>query len=143
MVFDFATYDLSGRCRALIEAKLRYGATASWAALTRRNWLSHGHVPPADYLILIVPDQVFIWPSEAAPDSQPSQCIQAEPLLAPYLGRIGVASGNIGPRAFEQVVHWWLEDLTLQRPKVWTEGLRKSGLVELLAGQQVLVEDSQ
>lgn len=144
MFFDFATIDSKGKRRFQVEAKLRRGPriNAEWATAIRGNWMLQGEVPAADGLIIVVPERLFVWQEVAAGASPPTHDIDARPLLAPYFERLGTTAQQIGPRAFEQLVRWWLEDLTQQRPLAWTDELKRSGLVEALAGQEVLSEDA-
>ena len=144
MFFDFSTFDSKGKRRYLVEAKLRRGPriNAEWAAATRGNWMSQGELPVADGLLLVLPERLFFWPSSAVGGAPPKQDINAGPLLAPYFARLGVTPDQVGAAAFEGLVRWWLEDLTQQRPLAWTDELKRSGLVEALAGQEVLSENA-
>lgn len=139
MVFDFAISDSRGNQLVLVEVKNRRGADAKWAALMRRNWLSHG-LDPQVALLLVVPEHVFVWPPGSPSEAPPTHDLDARPLFEPYLSRLRVSAADIGPRAFEQVIHWWLDDLTQQQPLAWTEELRLSGLATSLAGKEVVSE---
>jgi hypothetical protein len=135
--YDFAAYDASGQLRVLIEAKRRTGTTASWARRFRRNDLAHGTPLPGELFAIVVPDKLYVWPMQSPPDAEPLE-VDAQPLLAPYFQRAGTSPDNIDPMAFELLVSWWLSDLSRGELPEPGEALKRSGLIDALAGGRIV-----
>ncbi len=54
---DLAVYNSHGRLTAIAEVKNKMGASADWAARTRRNMLAHGDFGNAEFFLMITPEK--------------------------------------------------------------------------------------
>ncbi len=110
---DFIAYDADGTVVLLAEAKSRRGTSNSWAAKLRHNILSHGELPRSQYFLIATPERMYGWRQENLPTSEvlPQFTVDTQKALAPYFGKMNIEPTNIGPRAFELLIHTWLTDI--------------------------------
>ena len=110
---DFIAYDRQGRVVLLAEAKSRRGTSEQWAAGLRRNMLSHGLLPLAKYFLIATPERLYLWnqehPDQA--DAAPEYSIDAAKEFQPWFRRLSLEPSDIGPEAFELLVHAWLNGI--------------------------------
>ena len=111
MNIDLAVYDRSQRLILTVEAKKKFGASAKWAAQTRRNLVVHGFYPLASYFLLATPEKFFLWTSEKnnLEETLPNFVEDADLLLKPHLAELGFNLREIDGYVFEQVVAHWLK----------------------------------
>jgi len=109
---DFSIYDHSGHLAAVAEAKKKPGITRAWAAKWARNFLAHARRTSPAYLLLITPEQVYLWerPAESA-EAEPTYVFDSNFLFEPYLRRLEVDPRRMSPQAFELLVGSWLHDV--------------------------------
>src|SRR5260370_27981919 len=110
---DFVAYDKEGHVVLLAEAKSRRGTSEHWAALLRRNMLSHGVLPWAKYFLIATPERMYLWKQERPNPSEapPEFTIDATKVLQPYFQKLHQEPSDIGPEAFELLVSAWLTDI--------------------------------
>ena len=110
---DFIAYDRQGRVVLLAEAKSRRGTSEQWAAGLRRNMLSHGHLPLAKYFLIATPERLYLWNQEhpEQADAAPEYTIDAAKEFQPWFRRLSLEPSDIGPEAFELLVHAWLSGI--------------------------------
>ena len=110
---DFIAYDRQGSVILLAEAKCRRGTSGQWAAELRRNMLSHGLLPLARYFLIATPERLYLWnqehPNQA--DAAPEYTIDAAKEFQPWFQRLSLNPSDIGPEAFELLVHAWLSGI--------------------------------
>ncbi len=129
--FDFLVQDRDFRLRALVEVKARRGSDPEWAAKLRRNILAHGHVPDAEFFLIVTADRVYIWRGQGNEDRvPPTYVLDSKLLFRPYLERAQLDLSKVSPEAFELLVAAWLSDV------IHAEQLGG----EALGGQSLLVE---
>lgn len=110
---DFVAYDREGRVVLLAEAKSRRGTSEHWAALLRRNMLSHGILPWAKYFLIATPERMYLWKQEHPDPAEvpPEFTIDAAKVFQPYFQKLHQEPSEIGPEAFELLVLTWLTDI--------------------------------
>lgn len=135
---DFIAYGADGTVRAMVEARRVSGTSAGWASGFRRNAIAHGSEWATAVSAVVTRDWLYVWRSGAAPDAAPDHTIDAGPLLAPYLERIGATAGTIEPMAFELLVSWWLEDLARGAASGPASALDDTGFTRALAGTRLV-----
>ena len=109
--------------------------------------LAHGAVPNARYLLLVLPDRLYLWKNAGnTPDLvEPTYEINAEPFFRPYFESAGVSPPRLTPEAFELIVTAWLNCLVhlgipKDLPEEQRQVLEESGLIEAIRGGSVAVE---
>jgi hypothetical protein len=114
---DFIVYDKEGQIILLAEAKSRRGTSEHWAARLRKNMLSHGTLPWAQYFLIATPERMYLWRQEpkqehADPAEIPPEfTIDAAKEFRPYFQKLHLEPSDMGPEAFELLVLTWLTDI--------------------------------
>jgi hypothetical protein len=136
---DFTAYGSDGRVRATVEARRVSETSSAWAAEFRRNAIDHGRPAWATGVCAVITlDKLYVWESGAGPDAAPDHEIDARPILAPYLARIGATPETIESMAFELLVSWWLEDLSRSASAGQPSLLDATGLTRALVGTRLV-----
>jgi hypothetical protein len=75
--------------------------------------LAHGLLPLAKYFLIATPERLYLWnqehPDQA--DAAPEYSIDAAKELLPWFRRLSLEPSDIGPEAFELLVHAWLNGI--------------------------------
>jgi hypothetical protein len=110
---DFIAYDRQGHVVLLAEAKSRRGTSEQWAAGLRKNMLSHGLLPLAKYFLIATPERLYFWNQEhpERADAAPEYTIDAAREFQPWFQKLSLEPSDIGPEAFELLVHAWLNGI--------------------------------
>lgn len=141
---DFATEGPPGSPGLIVEAKRIRRSAPEWARDWRRNLLRHEPEGLTDVILALVTlERVFVWPTGADPDALPSFVFDTLEHLGAYFRRVKAAPGSMSPRGFEELVSWWLEDLTdpqrvARLPEHQRGELERSGMLAALQGAQVV-----
>lgn len=138
---DIAVYGKDKRLKLLVEIKMKYGTSISWAAKMRRNMYAHGLLPETDFFLLTLPDKFYLWKDvgiliEAI---EPSYEINPQSFLEPYYRKANVSPSNITEASLELIISSWLTqiitvpsmDLLASDYKDW---LIDSGLFDAIQG---------
>lgn len=136
MYYDVAAYGRDGNLSVIGEAKVRLATDAKWAAEVRRNILEHESQVRARFFMVVVPDRLYLWHGDASPEATPLE-IDAQETFAPYFKLLGISPAEIQPVTFENVVSWWLSDLTHADPTKVDPRLRQSGMLEAIVGGRI------
>lgn len=143
-LIDFVAYKPHGKVVLLAEAKSRRGTSESWAAKLRRNMLSHGELPSAQFFLIATPDRIYGWRQEESPasDVPPQFLIDATKALRPYFSKLRQNPQDISPTAFELLIHTWLTDIAGSKidktePDPALAPLIESGLISSLHEAQI------
>ena len=75
--------------------------------------LSHGLLPSAKYFLIATPERLYLWNQEH-PDqagAAPEYTIDASQEFQPWFRRLRLEPSEIGPEAFELLVHAWLNGI--------------------------------
>ena len=132
---DLALYSSHGRLIAIVQIKSKIATSLKWAAMTRRNILSHGDIGGVDFFLLVTPDRLYMWKDAGTEISPvpPTHKADTTAEFAPYFEGSGVSPESISGHAFELVVGAWLGDVmrSARRASENTDTLRtivESGL---------------
>jgi len=131
---DVVIYDKNGQLAAVIEAKIKKGASKDWAIEMRRNLFAHGFLPKTPYFILALPDRLYIWKNAANTSEiiEPDYEIDITELLKPYYDRSGISPENISYYSFELFLVSWLNEIILADTTQTPKWLADSGLLETI-----------
>lgn len=110
---DIIAYDQAGRVVLLAETRTKFGASAQWAAQFRRNMLSHGTLPDAQFFLIATPEHLFFWKQDhsTAADQLPQVTLDATRELKPYLEGVKRTADAVSERALEVLVFMWIADI--------------------------------
>lgn len=130
---DIVVFSPDGRIQLVVEVKNHTGASEEWATHFRRNLVAHSVLPEAEYFLLALPDNLFLWRSgEAAPAYRVPTAEALEPFRVAGSGEAGL----------EMAVNAWLNVLT--SPHVGEEEVERrygwlvhSGLYQRIRGGDV------
>ncbi len=148
-IADAVAYGPDGQLTLIVEAKSKTKTSRSWAKHMRRNLLSHGVVPKSRFLLLALPDRLYLWKDvNNAPDLiDPTYEIDAAPLFEPYFAMAQISPDQLTPQSFELIVNAWLNELIHSGipenvPPEARQALLDSGLLGAIKGGSVAVEVS-
>jgi len=144
---DLVAYDRDGQITLIAEVKGRIDTSRSWATRVRRNMLAHGVVPKSRFLLLAVPNRLYLWKDAGnTPELlEPTYEIDAIPFFQPYYERAGISADHLSAQTFELIVTSWLNELVQSGipanvPIEQKQVLEDSGLLEAIKGGSVAVE---
>lgn len=132
--------ETSDRARVLVvECKRMTVTTPADAAHVRRSFQGYAPNLSADYFMLALPTELFLWKGDADPDAPPQFSAPARPVLQSYLGTVADRPGGPRPESLEIAISSWLGDLasSIRKPDPDSEPERmilESGLFERLRG---------
>jgi hypothetical protein len=109
--YDYAVYDRRGQLFAVVEAKRRFGTTASWAREWHEIVMDQVDGPIEANVFLVTPDRIFIWHPGAGKSAPPDWTFEAGPWLDPYFTRLKIPAHEVAPHVFDQIVGLWLRDV--------------------------------
>src|ERR1043166_7896247 len=93
---DFAMFDRRGQLAAIAEAKKRPGTDSVWAAEWFRNYLAHHQSVTAPYVLLITPENLFLWKETGrAQAAEPSYAADARKVFSFYLKRSDLQANEL------------------------------------------------
>ena len=122
---DIVVSSPDGRIQLVVEVKNHPGASEEWATHFRRNLVAHSILPDAEYFLLALPDDLFLWKGAgAAEDAPPDYRVPTAEALEPF--RIA-GSDEAG---LEMAVNSWLNVLTSPGLREEEVGRRYGWLVE-------------
>jgi hypothetical protein len=136
-------YRADGNLAAAVETRANLDTDAEWAALYRRNILSHGGYPRAEFFVFITPNRIYVWKDAGnEPNLVYSDCvIPAEAIFAPYFQEIKASPEQLCGDSFEILAASWLEGViygtTLSPDAAGMAGLRRSGFLDAVRNGQV------
>lgn len=107
---DFLVTGPRGAPRALFEVKRRSQTSPSWARQIRANILDQMVSSHTDYLAIVTPDSLYLWPPGSATDADPV-LVSVEGTLREYARRLRQDLSTLSPQGFELLVGAWLGDL--------------------------------
>jgi len=146
-IADLVAYDVDGQMTLIVEVKSKTDTSRSWATRMSRNMLAHGVVPDSRFLLLALPDKLYLWKNTGnTPELvEPTYEIDALPFFQPYYERATISPTDLSGQSFEIIVTSWLNELIQSgiAPNVPEEQrhlLQESGLLDALKGGSVAVE---
>src|SRR5262245_50787484 len=112
-IADLVAYNPDGQITLIVEVKGRTDTSRDWATRMRRNILSHGLVPNSQFLLLALPDRLYLWKDAGnAPELvEPTYEIDATPFFQPYYERANISPDQLSSQSFELIVTSWLNEL--------------------------------
>jgi len=144
---DLVAYNPDGQITLLVEVKGRTDTSRSWATRMRRNMLAHGMAPKTRFLLLALPDRLYLWKDAGnTPDLvEPTYEIDATPFFQPYYARAGLSPDQLTHQSFELIVASWLNELIRSGmsdsvPEPQRQQIRDSGLLDAIKGGSIAVE---
>lgn len=146
-IADLVAYNPEGQITLIVEAKSKTDTSRSWATRMRRNMLAHGVVPNSRFLLLALPDRLYLWKDASnTPELvEPTYEIDATPFFKPYYERARISPDHLSGQSFDLIVTSWLNELiqtgipaTVPEPQ--RQLLEESGLLEALEGGSLVVE---
>ncbi len=113
----------------------------------RRNMLAHGVVPKSQFLLIALPDRLYLWKDSGnTPELvEPTYEIDPTPFFQPYYERAKIPPDKLSGRSFELIVTSWLNELIhfgipANVPDKQKQLIQESGLLEALKGGTIAVE---
>lgn len=141
---DLVVYDQEGWKILVVEVKGKLNTSRDWAAQWRRNMLAHGGMEHVGFVLLVTPDNLYMWKDAGAEPVAvpPTYVIDAKAVLKPYFDSARVDPASISGAAFELLVGAWLADLVHSdaMPEQMPEPLAESGLLEAIRHGRVEYE---
>jgi hypothetical protein len=110
---DVIAYDQAGSVVLLAEAKSRVGTSAEWAARFRRNMLSHGTLPKAQFFLIATPERLYFGKQDhpGVSDEPPEFTMDATREFKPYFDGLEKTSSAVSGPVLEILVLAWLTDI--------------------------------
>jgi hypothetical protein len=146
-IADLIAYNPDGKIALIVEVKSRTDTSRSWATRMRRNMLAHGVVPNSHFLLLALPDRLYLWKDSGnTPELvEPTYELDAMPFLQPYYERANISPDHLSSQSFELIVTSWLNELIQSGipanvPEAQRQLLQESGLLEALKGASLAIE---
>lgn len=146
-VADIVGYNPDGQLSLLVEIKSKTDTSRPWATRLRRNILAHGGVPNSRFLLIALPDRLYLWRDvgNLAESVEPTYEIDATPFFRPYYEQARISPDQLSERSFELIVTSWLNELILSGvpvtvPEAQRQALLETGLLEALQGGSIAVE---
>ena len=89
---DQVVYNPEGEIILVVETKSRIQTSRSWATQMRRNILAHNSIPSSHFLLLALPDRLYLWKDAGnTPELvEPTYEIDAKPFFHPYFEKSGL-----------------------------------------------------
>jgi hypothetical protein len=146
-IADLVAYSPDGEIALIAEVKSRTDTSRSWATRMRRNMLAHDVVPNSRFLLLALPDRLYLWKdiSNTPELIEPTYELDATPFFQPYYERANISPDHLSGQSFELIVTSWLNELIQSGvpanvPEQQRRLLQESGLLDALKGAIVAVE---
>lgn len=143
-IADLVAYNPDGQITLIVEVKSRTDTSRSWATHMRRNMLAHGVIPNSQFLLLALPDRLYLWKdADNTPELvEPTYEIDAKPFFQRYYERANIPTEHLNGQSFELIVTSWLNELIQSGipasvPEAQRKLLEDSGLLEALKGGSV------
>lgn len=110
-LFDFTAVDEAGRVSLVVEVKSKTGTDDRWARELHGLIADRSSAFDSSAFLIVTPDRLYAWSPCAPPESVFD--VDATDVLRSYLARADIGSDQrIEARTFEDVVGWWLQDLS-------------------------------
>lgn len=104
---DIVVFSPDDRIQLVVEVKNHPGASEEWATRFRRNLVAHSVLPDAEFFLLALPDDLFLWKnSQDSGDAAPTYRISTAEALEPF------RMAGSGEAGLEMAVNAWLNVLT-------------------------------
>jgi hypothetical protein len=146
-VADLLAYGPEGQIALIVEVKSRTETSRAWATQMRRNMLAHGIIPDSQFLLLALPDRLYLWKNAGNEPElvEPSYEIDATPIFKPYYEKARLSPATISNQSFELIVASWLNELiqsgiSAELPEEQKKLLQDSGLFEALKHGNIAVK---
>lgn len=146
-IADIVAYNPAGQLALVVEVKGRTDRSRSWAMQMRRNLMAHGAVPNSQFLLLALPDRLYLWKDagNSTEPIEPTYELDATPFFQPYFTSAGYSPEQLTAQSFELIVASWLNELIragvpASAPEEQRRVLQESGLIEAIRGGSVAVE---
>jgi hypothetical protein len=146
---DMVAYSPDGQIALIVEAKSKTKTSRLWATQMRRNMLAHGVGSRSRFLLLAMPDRLYLWKDAGnSPELvEPTYEIDALPFFQPYFAGARRSADQLTSESFELIVNAWLNELIYSGipasvPETERRLLQESGLVDAIKGGSVAVEVS-
>jgi hypothetical protein len=146
-IADLVAYSPDGEIALIAEVKSRTDTSRSWATRMRRNMLAHDVVPNSRFLLLALPDRLYLWKdiSNTPELIEPTYELDATPFFQPYYERANISPDHLSGQSFELIVTSWLNELIQSGvpanvPEQQRRLFQESGLLDALKGAIVAVE---
>ncbi len=143
---DFAVYDPDGQLVLIVETKSKLDTSRRWATQMRRNILAHRLLPNAPFLLLALPNRLYLWKKSGTMPGlvEPDYEVDASPFFQPYYEKAQVSPQHLSGQSFALIVASWLNELLqgiqpANLPDEAQKFLEESGLLEALRGGSVAV----
>lgn len=143
---DFVVYDPDGQLALIVETKSKLDTSRRWATHMRRNILAHGILPNAPFLLLALPNRLYLWKNGGTSPElvEPTYDVDATPFFRPYYAKAQVEPESLSSQSFDLIVASWLNELLqgtepANLPDEARNFLDESGLLEALRGGSVAV----
>lgn len=141
MTLDIVAYDRRGGVVLLAEAKSVRGKDGAWAAQFRRNLLSHGTLPFAQFFLIVTAESMYFWKqaNDATTEELPDQTLDAAVMLKRYLERLHQSPERIDSYMLQWIVSFWLEDIVATGGEEYAHDpssgwLFDSGFIDAISG---------
>lgn len=146
-IADLVAYKPDGQIALIVETKSKTDTSRVWATRMRRNMLAHGTLPDSRFLLLALPDRLYLWKDAVNTLDlvEPTYELDATPFFQPYYARANILPDHLSSQSFELIVTAWLNELIQSGipanvPKAQRQILQASGLLEALKDASVAVE---
>ncbi len=144
---DLIAYDQKGQITLIAEVKSKTETSRAWAARMRRNILAHGAVPNSRFLLIVLPDRLYLWKNAGTKPEvvEPTYEIDATPFFKPYYEKANINPDVLTGQTFELIVTSWLNELVQvgipsNVPEAQRHLLEDSGLLEALKGGSIALQ---
>ena len=145
-VADLVAYNPAGQIALLVEVKGRTDRSRSWAMQMRRNMLAHGGAPQTPFLLLALPDRLYLWKDVGnTPELiEPTYEIDPAPFFQPYYAKAHTSPDQLTAQSFELIVASSAERANSLGPAGKRTGTAEAvasgiGLVDAIRGGSVAV----
>jgi hypothetical protein len=127
---DLVIYNPEGEMVLAAEVKNRIGTSRAWAMHMRRNLLAHGMFPQSRFLLLALPDRLYLWDQAGGVDewAEPTYELDGRSLLQGYYEGAHATPDTISSQSFELIVVAWLNELILSGESAHLSSVDKQAL---------------
>ena len=145
-IADLIAYNPEGQIELIAEIKSKIDTSRAWATRMRRNMLAHDFAPASRFLLLALPDRLYLWKDAGnTPELiEPTYEFDALPFFQPYYDRATISPDQLNGPSFELIVTSWLNELIRSGipttvPDAQRQSLQESGILEALHGASIAI----